>query len=110
MPGLKAGMEGRRMCGKKERLADAELVVVGEVLSHLHRAESSEVPWPANGAYQAGIIVKTAIALLGATLDVIYEQGNLCDVQREARQTGAMCVRLLKDLEVRWVRRASDGG
>ncbi|MBL7780666.1 MAG: hypothetical protein JNM22_05565 [Saprospiraceae bacterium] len=74
-----------------------EDVLIG-ILENLVAAERKHPEWPQDLIHQSAIVSEEAGELTRACLQWQYEDGDLHQVSVEANHTGAMAVRLLKNL------------
>ncbi len=74
--------------------------VLRAVLDELDRAEQLWQKWPADPIHQAAIVAEEAGELVQAALqfEYDYEKGTLDEIRKEATQTAAMAIRLLKNI------------
>ncbi|MCK5617455.1 hypothetical protein KAR91_87135 [Candidatus Pacearchaeota archaeon] len=72
---------------------------MNELQKELERAEKQHPHWPKDIIHQVSIMNKEAGETIRAALNNMYENGKLEEVQKEVIQTGAMCLRILKNIE-----------
>ncbi|WP_121812764.1 hypothetical protein [Mucilaginibacter kameinonensis] len=72
--------------------------VVNEILIEVNRAESKHPKWPKDRIHAAAIVAEESGELVRAALQEKYEGGYVEEVRKEAIQTAATCIRLLKNL------------
>ncbi|UOE48012.1 hypothetical protein MTO98_26735 [Mucilaginibacter sp. SMC90] len=72
--------------------------VVNEVIIEVNRAERKHPEWPEDKIHAAAIVGEESGELVRAALQHKYEGGGVEEIRREAIQTAATCIRLLKNL------------
>ena len=72
---------------------------MNKLLAELERAEKQHPHWPKDIIHQVSIMNEEAGEAIRAALNNVYEGGKLEEVQKETIQTGAMCLRILKNIE-----------
>lgn len=77
-------------------------MICNEILLELERAERKHPTWPADIIHAVAIVGEESGELIRAALQMQYESMNedaaMMEVRKEAIQTAAMCIRLLKNL------------
>lgn len=68
------------------------------IISEVFRAEAKHPNWPDDPIHQAAIVNEEAGELIRAALQYQYEGGSREEIRKEAIQTAATCIRLLKNL------------
>lgn len=71
--------------------------ILSVILDELHSAESKYPEWPKDKIHQAAIVNEESGELIRAALQHKYEGGYDRNIQKEAIQTAAMGIRLLKN-------------
>ena len=69
-----------------------------EIRRELKRAEAKHPYWPKDFVHAAAIVNEESGELIRAAIQLHYEGGQLEDLRKEAIQTAATCIRLLKNL------------
>jgi len=72
-----------------------------EIISEVFRAEAKHPHWPDDFIHQAAIVAEESGELVRAALNDYYENSSpesLEEIRKEAIQTAATCIRLLKNL------------
>jgi NTP pyrophosphatase (non-canonical NTP hydrolase) len=69
-----------------------------EITEEVIRAEKKHPEWPIDSIHQAAIVCEESGELIRAALQFQYEGGNKEEIRKEAIQTAATCIRLLKNL------------
>ena len=64
------------------------------------KAESKHPFWPTDILHQIAIVNEESGEATRAALQYQYEKGELKEVQTELIQTAAMCIRMLKNLDL----------
>ena len=70
--------------------------IIRAILSELERAKSKFEYWPYDPIHAASIVAEESGELVRATLRHVYEEGPEDEIQTEAIQTAAMCIRFLE--------------
>jgi NTP pyrophosphatase (non-canonical NTP hydrolase) len=70
-----------------------------EILKEVFRAEAKHPHWPIDIIHACAIVNEESGELIRAALQYTYEGGDKKEIQKEAIQTAATCIRLLKNLE-----------
>lgn len=77
-------------------------LVIASIEAEIERAEKKHPHWPDDYIHQAAIVAEEAGELVRAALNDYYENGQtpagLEEIRKEAIQTAATCIRLLKNL------------
>lgn len=68
------------------------------ILEELQRAEAKHPKWPKDVIHAAAIVSEESGELIRAAVQYTYEDGNKKDLEKEAIQTAATCIRFLKNL------------
>lgn len=68
------------------------------ILEELDRAERLHPRWPTDPVHAAAILAEEAGEVIQAANNLKWHGGRVEDVEKEAIQTGAMVLRLLKNL------------
>lgn len=76
-----------------------ELIAINCILQELRVAEEKHPKWPTKAIDQAAIVCEESGELIRAALKMKYEDGDPLQFENEAIQTGAMCIRILKNLK-----------
>jgi hypothetical protein len=77
-----------------------EIDAIWKMRVELARAEHKHPIWPADPIHQVAIMVEEAGEAMRAALRLVYKEGGTVEELRaEIIQTGAMCLRCLKNLE-----------
>lgn len=71
---------------------------IRSVLVELERAEKKHPRWPKDIVHACAIVNEESGELIRAGLQLNYEGGYKEEVRKEAIQTAATCIRLLKNL------------
>lgn len=79
-------------------LYDHDLAILLLIVKEYRRAKEKHQFWPADPIHAAAIVAEESGELIRAALQLGYEHGSKEDLQKEAIQTGAMCLRLLLNL------------
>jgi hypothetical protein len=69
-----------------------------DVWVELAAAREKHPRWPVDVIHQAAVLAEEAGEVVKAALDMTYAGGSVKDVYKEARQVGAMAIRLLVNL------------
>lgn len=72
--------------------------VIDEILKEVARAEAKHPRWPKDIIHAGAIVAEESGELIRACVQLNYEGGELDEVKKEAIQTAATCIRLLKNL------------
>lgn len=72
--------------------------IVKAILAEVYRAETIHPHWPKDPIHASAIVCEESGELIRASLQLEYEGGNIDELRKEAIQTAATCVRLLKNL------------
>jgi NTP pyrophosphatase (non-canonical NTP hydrolase) len=75
-----------------------EQKIINEIVEEVKRAETKHPHWPDNPIEAAAITCEESGELIRAALQLKYEGGDKESVRKEAIQTAATCIRLLKNL------------
>lgn len=73
--------------------------IVNEILKEVERAETIHPYWPKDMIHSSAIVCEESGELIRAAVQFNYENGNLEEIKKEAIQTAATCIRLLKNLK-----------
>lgn len=73
-----------------------ENMVINMILDEVKRAETKHPKFAADPVHRAAVVCEEAGELVRASLQYEYERGPLSEVLKEAIQTAATCVRILK--------------
>jgi len=73
--------------------------ILNDILRELERAERLHPAWPTDTIHQVSIMGEEAGESLRAALRLVYEGGTLEELRTEMVQTGAMVIRVLKNLK-----------
>lgn len=68
------------------------------IVNEYERAVSKHPDWPKDAIHAAAIVAEESGELVRAALQYNYEQGEMQSIQNEAIQTGAMAVRMLRNI------------
>jgi hypothetical protein len=68
------------------------------IMEELMKAEKKHPIWPADPIHAAAIVAEESGELVRASLQFHYEKGSKLEIMKEAAQTAATCIRLLKNL------------
>lgn len=79
-----------------DRTGTREIII--SMLQELERAEKKHPSWPSDMIHAAAIVGEESGELIRAALQYKYEDGDLHPVTVEAKQTGTMAIRLLKEI------------
>jgi hypothetical protein len=74
--------------------------MIDKILSELARAKTIWPKWPDDPIHAAAVIAEEAGEIVKAALDFTYSSGPLADMEAEAIQTAAMCIRFLENLNM----------
>ena len=81
--------------------------VIQMIQAELARAEIKHPSWPSDQIHAAAIVTEECGELMRAAVQYELEKGSIENIEEEAIQTAATCIRLLKDIRAR--RRRADG-
>ena len=84
--------------GKGPSVLSCEFMLEDELI----RAEAKHPDWPKDPVDQAAIMMEEAGESIQAALDWKYEEGDPQLFINEVVQTGAMCLRILKNIDREW--------
>lgn len=70
--------------------------IVQAIISELETAKLKFPLWPDDPIHAAAIVAEESGELVRATVRHVYEEGPEDEIQTEAIQTAAMCIRLLE--------------
>lgn len=68
------------------------------IFAELRRAEEKHPAFPTDVIHQVAIMQEEAGEATRASLQLVYENGSLYNLQAELIQTAAMCIRVLKHM------------
>ncbi len=74
--------------------------ILFHIAAEVERAEHKHPHWPDDIIHAAAIVGEESGELIRAALQLKYEGGSVEEVRKEAIQTAATCVRLLKNLQI----------
>lgn len=74
-----------------------EYLAIDEILKEVERAEKKHPLWPEDVIHQVAIIAEESGEAVRASLQLLYENGNLEELHKEVVQTAATCIRYLKN-------------
>lgn len=69
------------------------------ILNELQSAENKWPGWPVDPIHAAGVLIEEAGETMQACLDYSYSEGDIQCIIDEAKQTGAMAIRLLINIK-----------
>lgn len=73
--------------------------IINQITNEVTRAELKHPNWPKKDMIHASSIVcEESGELIRAAIQYVYEGGELEEIRKEAIQTAATCIRLLKNL------------
>lgn len=73
--------------------------IINEILKEVDRAENKHPDWPMDKIHAAAIVCEESGELIRCAVQYELENGsNLSELKKEAIQTAATCIRLLKKL------------
>lgn len=75
-----------------------EAEALSAIFREFKKAELKHPSWPSDILHQIAIVNEEAGEATRASLQYVYEGGNIEEVKKELRQTGAMCIRMLVGL------------
>lgn len=75
-----------------------EQEICKQVIEEVIRAERKHPNWPGDIIHASAIVNEESGELIRASLQYVYEDGSKEDLRKEAIQTAATCIRLLKNL------------
>lgn len=75
-------------------------LVIEKIIEELKRAEEKHPVYPSNIFEQLAIMQEEAGEVTKAVLHQKYENGSLEEVENELIQTAAMCIRMLKNMNL----------
>jgi len=82
-----------------ENATPSQKIVIHAILRELQKAEAKHPKWPSkNVTHAAAIVSEESGELIKAAIQYDHEGGQYDEIINEAVQTGAMCVRLLNNL------------
>jgi NTP pyrophosphatase (non-canonical NTP hydrolase) len=73
--------------------------IIDESLLEVDRAEKKHPDWPRDLVYAGAIVAEESGELIRACVQSKFEQGDREEVRKEAIQTIATCIRLLKNMD-----------
>ena len=73
--------------------------ILEAILTEVSRAENKHPNWPTDLVYAATIVAEENGELTRACLQFQCENGAIDEVRKEAIQTAATCIRLLKNIQ-----------
>lgn len=73
--------------------------IIVEILMEVERAEKKHPVWPNDQLYAASIVAEENGELTRAAVQYEMEGGDIEEIRKEAIQTAATCIRLLKNLK-----------
>jgi hypothetical protein len=71
--------------------------IIQFIFDEVERAEAKHPEWPMDKIHAAAIVAEESGELVRATLQHHYEGGKYAEVIKEAVQTAATCIRLIKN-------------
>lgn len=74
--------------------------IVNKILDEVDRAEIKHPDWPIDMVYAATIVAEENSELTRACLQYESENGSMDNIEEEAIQTAATCIRLLSNINV----------
>jgi hypothetical protein len=72
--------------------------IIAAIMQEVHRAEVKHPDWPVDKVYAATIVAEESGELTRACLQLEMEGGSVEEVWKEAIQTAATCIRLLRNI------------
>ena len=72
--------------------------ILFDILNEVERAEIKHPDWPTDQVYAATIVAEESGELTRAALQYEAENGSIEEIRKEAIQTAATCIRLLRSL------------
>jgi hypothetical protein len=76
-----------------------EVNLLGDIVKEYKKACKKHPEWPSDILHQIAIVNEESGEATRASLQVVYEKGNIEEVKKELIQTAAMCLRMLKGLK-----------
>ena len=73
--------------------------VLQEILAEHKKACEKHPEWPSDILHQIAIVNEESGEATRASLQFVYEDGNIEEVKKELIQTAAMCLRMLTGLK-----------
>jgi hypothetical protein len=69
------------------------------IAAELAAAKAKWPGWPDDTIHCVAIMIEEAGESMQAALDYVYDNGSLDQLKKEVAQTGAMCIRILENLD-----------
>mgnify|MGYP003631603252 CR=1 FL=1 len=76
-----------------------EVNLLGDIVKEYKKACKKHPEWPSDILHQIAIVNEESGEATRASLQFVYEKGNIEEVKKELIQTAAMCLRMLKGLK-----------
>jgi|GEM_PF-1265692 len=77
----------------------SEQEAIALMLDELDKARAKHPQWPVDVLHAAAILSEESGEVVKASIDMTYAGGSVEDVRKELAQTGAMCLRMLINLD-----------
>jgi len=72
--------------------------ILAQIIKEVERAEAIYPRWPEDPIHAAAIIAEESGEIVKACIDFTYDNGTIKDIETEAIQTAAMCIRFLEHM------------
>lgn len=69
------------------------------IMQELEQAVAKHPRWPVDPIHAVAIMAEESGEAVRASLNMVYESGNMAELRREVIQTGAMAFRVLMNLD-----------
>lgn len=69
------------------------------IMQELDEATAKHPRWPTDPIHAVAIMAEESGEAVRASLNLVYESGNMAELRREVIQTGAMAFRVLMNLD-----------
>jgi len=69
------------------------------IYQELESAVTKHPRWPTDPIHAVAIMAEESGEAVRASLNLVYESGNMAELRREVIQTGAMAIRVLMNLD-----------
>ena len=69
------------------------------IMQELELAVAKHPRWPTDPIHAVAIMAEESGEAVRASLNLVYESGNMAELRREVIQTGAMAIRVLMNLD-----------